>query len=59
MPLAILAVLASPTERLAKLSTGAINGFVDSLKIDLIDDPMPIRSILPQLLFFDRRWSGR
>jgi hypothetical protein len=55
MPLALLAALASPIERLAKLPKGAIKGFVDSLKINMIGDPLPIRAILPQPLLAFRQ----
>jgi hypothetical protein len=53
--LVLLAALASPIERLAKLPRGAIKGFVDSLKINTIDDPLAIRAILPQPLLSFRQ----
>jgi uncharacterized protein YbjT (DUF2867 family) len=55
MPLALLALLASPIERLAKLPRGAIKGFVDSLRINMIGDPLRIRTILPQPLLSFRQ----
>jgi uncharacterized protein YbjT (DUF2867 family) len=56
MPLALLAALASPIERLAKLPRGAIKGFVDSLKINIVlstgsgagvDDSIDLQSFHP------------
>jgi hypothetical protein len=55
MPLVLLAALASPIERLAKLPRGGIKGFVDSLKINMIGEARPIRTILPQPLLSFRQ----
>lgn len=48
LPMALLGALAPLIERVAKLPTGAMTGFVDSMKVDGVGDPMPIRAILPQ-----------
>jgi hypothetical protein len=49
--LALLATLASPIKCLLKLPRGAIKGFVDSLKADMIGNPLPIRTIFTSAAF--------
>ena len=44
----LLGALAPLIERASKFPKGAVKGFLDSLKTDLIGDPMPIREILPR-----------
>jgi uncharacterized protein YbjT (DUF2867 family) len=55
LPLAPLGALAPLIERVGKLSRGTIKGFVDSLKVDAIGDPLPIRTILPRPLLSFRQ----
>ena len=55
IPPTLLGALAPPVERMAKLPRGAVKGFVDSMKIDAIGDPMPIRTILPRPLLSFRQ----
>ena len=50
IPLALLGALAPLIERMSKLSGGTMKGIADSLKVDMIGDPMPIRTILPRPL---------
>ncbi len=44
----LLGALAPLIERMSKLPKGSVKSFLDSLKVDCIGDPMPIRSILPR-----------
>lgn len=55
IPPTLLGALAPLVERMGKLSGGAMKGFVDSLKVDAIGDPMPIRALLPQPLLSFRQ----
>ncbi len=55
IPSALLGALAPPIERISKLPTGGIKGFVDSLKTDMIGDPTAIRAILPRPLLSFRQ----
>lgn len=50
VPLALLGAIAPLIDRMGKLSGGAMKGLVDSMKVDGIGDPMPIRTVLPQPL---------
>jgi len=44
----LLGALAPLIERLSKFPRGSIKGLLDGLEIDLIGDPIPIRTILPR-----------
>lgn len=46
VPTTLIGVFAPLIERIAKSPKGAINGFLDSMKIDSIGDPAPIRALL-------------
>jgi len=59
VPHALLGTFAPLIERISKLPTGAMEGFVDSLKPDPVDDPMPIRAILPRPLLSFRQAAER
>jgi len=48
VPRALLGALAPLIERLSKFPRGSVKGLLDGLVIDLIGDPLPIRSILPR-----------
>lgn len=48
LPVSLLKPLTPLIERLARLPQGAIRGILDSLKMDAVGDPLPIRSILPR-----------
>lgn len=48
VPPALLGALAPIVERLSKLPRGAMKGLADSLKMDAVGDPTPIRQILPR-----------
>jgi hypothetical protein len=49
VPRKLLSTLAPLIERVSKFPEGSIKGFLDSMKVDAIGDPMPIRTILPGL----------
>lgn len=55
IPSALLGLLAPLIERMGKLPRGAFKGLIDSLKTDLIGNPMPIRAILPRPLLSFRQ----
>lgn len=48
VPLFLLRVMAPVVERMGAMPPGAIKGITDSLKLDGIGDPAPIRAILPR-----------
>ncbi len=48
IPRALLGALAPFVERRTKAPKGAIKGFLDGMKADMIGDPTPIRTILPR-----------
>lgn len=49
LPVTLLGAPFAPfVERMAKVPKGAITGILESLKMDAVGDPMPIRSILPR-----------
>lgn len=48
LPTAILGLIAPGLERMARLSKGSVRGFLDSLKTDMVGDPLPIRTLLPR-----------
>ena len=48
LPVRLLRPLAPLIERLSKVPNGAMRGILDSLKLDAIGDPLPIRKILPR-----------
>ena len=48
IPRTLLGALAPLIERMSKFPKGALKGFLDSMKADVIGDPMPIRTILPR-----------
>ena len=48
IPRAFLGALAPFIERRTKAPKGAIKGFLDGMKADMIGDPTPIRAILPR-----------
>ena len=51
LPVTLLGAPFAPfIERMAKVPKGAIKGILESLKMDAVGDPMPIRSILPRRL---------
>lgn len=50
IPLTLLSTVAPLIGRVGKFPTGAAKGFVDSLKVDGIGNPLPIRTILPRPL---------
>ena len=50
IPMEFLGACAPLIERLAKMPKGAVNGFVEGMKVDAIGDPAPIRAILPRPL---------
>lgn len=59
IPRALLGALAPLIEGASKLPHGAFKGFVDSLQVDGVGDPMPIRALLPRpLLSFRRAAEG-
>ncbi|HET6482771.1 MAG TPA: NAD(P)H-binding protein [Actinoplanes sp.] len=49
LPLGLVASFAPLVTRLAKLPPGAIQGALDSLRVDMTGDPDPIRTILPRV----------
>lgn len=55
VPNAFLGALAPLVERMGKLSGGTVRGLVDSLRTDMIGDPMPMRAILPRPLLSFRQ----
>lgn len=59
IPPALLGALAPLVERMGKLPTGAMKGLADSMKVDMIGDPMPIRAILPRPLLSFREAVAR
>jgi uncharacterized protein YbjT (DUF2867 family) len=50
LPLGLMAASAGLIERLGKLSPGTIRGIVDGVKVDMIGDPLPLRTLLPRPL---------
>lgn len=46
----LLSPLAPVLERVLKMSKGSIRGFLDSLKTDMVGDPLSIRTLLPRPL---------
>lgn len=48
IPQALLGALAPFVERRTKAPKGAIKGFLDGMKADMIGDPTPIRTLLPR-----------
>ena len=48
IPRALLGALAPLIERRTRVPRGAIAGFLDGMKADMIGDPAPIRAILPR-----------
>lgn len=59
IPGALLGALAPLVERMGKLPRGALKGLLDSLKVDGIGDPMPIRAVLPRPLLSFRQAAER
>jgi nucleoside-diphosphate-sugar epimerase len=57
IPLPLISTFSPLIERMGKLATGAMRGFVDSINVDMIGDPLPIRTILPQPLLTFRQAS--
>ncbi len=55
----LLSVIAPFVERTGRLPGGAMTGFVDSMKVDAVGDPMPIRAILPRPLLTFRQAAQR
>lgn len=55
IPLALLGTFAPLIERMGKLPGGAMKGMLDSLRVDMNGNPMPIRNILPQPLLTFRQ----
>ncbi len=48
LPRKLLGAVAPLIERMTKFPRGSIKGLLDGLEIDLIGDPLPIRTILPR-----------
>ena len=48
IPQMLLIALSPLIERMSKLPRGSMKGILDSMKTDLVGDPMPIRRILPR-----------
>lgn len=48
LPATLLGPLAPLLERMSRLPRGSIKGILDSLTMDAVGDPMPIRTILPR-----------
>jgi uncharacterized protein YbjT (DUF2867 family) len=48
IPQTLLGALTPFIERVSKLPKGSVRSFLDSLKMDCIGDPVPIRTILPR-----------
>lgn len=59
VPQTVISAIAPLIERVSKFPKGSIKGFLDSLKIDLIGDPMPIRKSLPRTPLSYRRTVER
>ena len=59
IPRALLGALAPLAGRMAKLPRGAFSGFVQSMTVDDIGDPTPIRTILPRRRLSFRESVGR
>ena len=59
IPPALLGALAPLVERMGKLPAGAMKGLADSMKVDMIGDPMPICAILPRPLLSFREAVAR
>ena len=60
IPLALLGAFAPLVEHLGKLPIGAMTGMVDSLRVDMDGNPMPIRNLLPRpLLSFRQALAAR
>ncbi len=55
IPRPLLSALAAPIERIGKLPRGALKGLLDSLKVDGVGDPLPIRALLPRPLLSFRQ----
>lgn len=56
---ALLGALAPLVGRMGKLPAGAMKGLADSMKVDMIGDPMPIRAILTRPLLTFREAVAR
>lgn len=50
LPLGLLGACAPLIDRLGKLPKGAMKGIVDGVQVDMIGDPLPIRTVLPRPL---------
>ncbi len=50
LPLPLIRGMSSIIDRISKLPRGAMRGLLDSLEVDLIGDPLPIRAIFPRSL---------
>ena len=50
LPLGLMSAGAPLIERLGKLASGTIKGIVDGVKVDMIGDPLPLRTLLPRPL---------
>jgi uncharacterized protein YbjT (DUF2867 family) len=59
IPPVLLGALAPLGERLGNLPGGAIKGLVESMNVDMIGDPLPIRAILPRPLLSFRESVAR
>ncbi len=55
IPLTLLSAVAPLIERMSKLPKGAMKGILDSMKTDVVGNPLPIRAILPQPLLSNRQ----
>lgn len=55
IPSALLGALAPLIERIIELPSGAMKGLADSLEVDMIGDPIQIRTILPRPLLSFRQ----
>ncbi len=59
LPVTLLRPLTPLIERMSNVPNGAIRGILDSLKLDAIGDPLPIRQILPRPLLRYREAVAR